>query len=150
MYDALRWPPLPSWAPSCAAERQDMAGDTDLARMLATLDVERRPGRYTFVTGDWPRLVPVAAATVVEAEGVTHVVTVEQAERVGAPVGFEAAWLTLTVYSALEAVGLTAAFSSALAEAGIPCNVLAGVHHDHLLVPVERVDEAVAVIRSLG
>ena len=31
-----------------------------------------------------------------------------------------------------------------------PCNVLAGYHHDHLLVPAERADEAVSVLRSLA
>lgn len=127
-----------------------MPGETDLARMLATLDVVRRPGRFAFVTGEWPSLAPVAAATIHEDEGPTYVVTVEQATLAGAPVDFEAAWLTLTVHSALEAVGLTAAFSAALGEAGIPCNVLAGYHHDHLLVPADRVDDAVSVLRSLA
>ena len=129
---------------------RDVAGETDLARMLATLDVVRRPGRFTFVTGEWPTLAAVAAATIVEDEGPTHVVTVEQAVGAGAPVEFEAAWLTLTVHSALEAVGLTAAFSAALGEAGISCNVLAGYHHDHLLVPADRADDAIEALRSLG
>ena len=127
-----------------------MAGETDLERMLATLDVDPRPGRFTFVTGEWPELAAVAAATVSEVEGTTYVVTVEQAVAVGAPVGFEACWLTLSVHSALEAVGLTAAFSAALCEAGISCNVLAGYHHDHLLVPADRADDAVRVLRSLS
>ena len=127
-----------------------MAGETDLARMLATLDVVRRPGRFAFVTGAWPTLAPVAAATIHEDEGPTYIVTLEQALIAGARVDFEAVWLTLTVHSALEAVGLTAALSAALGEAGIPCNVLAGYHHDHLLVPADRADEAVRVLRSLG
>lgn len=124
-------------------------GETDLARLLASLDVERRAGRYTFVSGDWPTLVDSAVASVDEDEGRTLVVPVDAAAAAGAPVGFEAAWLTLTVHSALEAVGLTAAFSRALADAGIACNVLAGHHHDHVLVPVERADEAIAVLRRL-
>lgn len=117
--------------------------------MLAALDVERREGTYTFVTGDWPELAGAAAARVDEAEGPTYVVTVEQARSAGAPVGFVAVWLTLTVHSSLEAVGLTAAFSAALAARGIPCNVIAGHHHDHLLVPADRVDEAVDALRGL-
>ncbi|TDT16357.1 hypothetical protein BDK89_1943 [Ilumatobacter fluminis] len=127
-----------------------MPGETDLARMLATLDVVQRPGRFAFVTGEWPTLAADAAATIHEDEGPTYVVTTEQADAAGAPVDFEAAWLTLTVHSALEAVGLTAAFSAVLGEAGIPCNVLAGYHHDHLLVPADRADEAVSVLRSLA
>lgn len=127
-----------------------MAGDTDLARMLASLDVVRRPGRYTFVTGEWPALVSAAAATIHEAEGPTYVVTTEQAAAAGATIGFEAVWLTLSVHSALESVGLTAACSAALGAAGIACNVLAGYHHDHLLVPADRADDAIAVLRSLS
>jgi hypothetical protein len=63
---------------------------------------------------------------------------------------FPAAWLTLTVDSSLEAVGLTAAFSAALAEAGIPANLLAGLRHDHILVPADRADDAVAPLRALA
>jgi hypothetical protein len=126
-----------------------MPGDTDLDRMLATLDVVRRPGTFTFVSGPWPSLAADAVATVVEDEGTTHVVPVAAAVAGGAPIDFEAVWLTLTVQSALEAVGLTAAVSRVLAEAGIPCNVLAGYHHDHLLVPADRADDAVAALRGL-
>lgn len=127
-----------------------MPGERDLELMLRTLDVERRRGTFTFVSGDWPDLAAGAEATVVEAEGTTYVVTVEVAEAAGAPVGFRAAWLSLTVSSALDAVGLTAAFARALADEMIPCNVLAGFHHDHLLVPEERADDAIASLRRLS
>jgi hypothetical protein len=40
--------------------------------------------------------------------------------------------------------------STALSDAGISCNVLAGYHHDHLLVPSDRADEAIAVLQRLG
>ena len=129
-----------------------MSGETDLAHMLASLDVERRPGRFAFVSssaGEWPELWQVAEAIVTEAEGRTYVVDADAARAAGAPVEFEAAWLTVTVHSALAAVGLTAALSRALADAGIACNVLAACHHDHLLVPLERAADAVAVLRSL-
>ena len=126
-----------------------MAGETDLSQMLASLDVEQRPGRFTFVTGDHGELRDVAEAMIEEAEGVTYVVTVDDARRAGALVEFESAWLTLTVHSSLEAVGLTAVVSAALAEEGIACNVLAGYHHDHLLVPANRADDAVHTLRAL-
>lgn len=118
--------------------------------MLATLDVVRRDGTYTFVTGDWPELASHAVARIEEAEGTTLVVAVPAAREAGAPVGFEAAWLTLTVHSALEAVGLTAAFSAALGDEAIPCNVLAGYHHDHVLVPADRADDAMEALRRLS
>lgn len=68
---------------------------------------------------------------------------------VGVARGVRAAWITLTVHSDLAAVGLTAAFSRVLAEAGISCNVVAGVRHDHIFVPVERAADAMAALRRL-
>jgi hypothetical protein len=58
------------------------------------------------------------------------------------------AWLSLTVQSSLEAVGLTAAFAAMLGEIDIPCNVLAGYLHDHILVPVDRAQEAIDALTA--
>lgn len=124
-------------------------GVTDLDQMLATLAVDRRPGVFTFVSGPAVLDDVEVQAMIVEREGVTSVVAVEDARGLGLDVDFEAAWLTLRVHSALEAVGLTAAFSAALGEREIPCNVLAGTFHDHLLVPVDRVDDAVDALEAL-
>ena len=124
-------------------------GVTDLDQMLATLAVDRRPGVFTFVSGPAVLDDVEVQAMIVEREGVTSVVAVEDARGLGLDVDFEAAWLTLRVHSALEAVGLTAAFSAALGERDIPCNVLAGTFHDHLLVPVDRVDDAVDALEDL-
>jgi uncharacterized protein len=90
-----------------------------------------------------------AIATVHEEEGMTVVVAEEAAQRMGLPILFRAAWITLTVHSDLQAVGLTAAFAGALAEAGISCNVMAGACHDHLFVPVEKARKALAALRRL-
>jgi hypothetical protein len=125
-------------------------GEHDLDRMLASLDVEQRDGLYTFVSGDWPTLRARAHAIVQEREGPTYIVAVADAIEAGAPVDFVAAWLTLSVWSSLSSVGLTAAVSTALAAAGVPGNVIAGYHHDHLLVPSDRVEEALRVLRKLS
>ena len=68
----------------------------------------------------------------------------DDARAAGLPFVFERRGSTLTMHSSFEAVGLTAAFATRLAEAGIPANVLAGYHHDHILVPVDRADDAIA------
>lgn len=127
-----------------------MPGETDLQAMLDSIDVDRRPGTFVFVTDSDPDLRADAVAMIEEMEGTTLVLPVDVARRAGLEVGFEVAWLTLTVFSALEAVGLTAAVSRALADADIPCNMLAGFHHDHVLVPVARVDDAAACLRGLS
>jgi hypothetical protein len=54
------------------------------------------------------------------------------------------------VLSDLESVGLTAALSKRLAEAGISANVVAALHHDHIFVPWERREEALALLRSFA
>ena len=122
-----------------------MTGETDLQTMLDTLTVERRPGSYCFVTGV-DSLADQAVASIREPEGLSLIVTADAARALGVEPDFIAAWLTLGVHSALEAVGLTAAVSAVLAEVGIPCNVVAGHHHDHLFVPEARADDAVAAL----
>lgn len=122
----------------------------DLPNLLASLDARRVPGRFVFVAAPAERLAALPAlATLREDEGWTAVLRVEDADAAALPYDFVAAWITLSVHSDLAAVGLTAAVSRALADAGIACNVLAGLHHDHLLVPAARADDALAAIRAL-
>lgn len=118
--------------------------------MLESLDVERRPGIFTFVAIDapTPELLAESHAMVKEGELTTLVLPVESARRSGLPVVVEMAWLSLTVQSSLEAVGLTAAFSRILGDEGISCNVLAGYHHDHILVPTEQADDAIRALQQ--
>jgi hypothetical protein len=87
--------------------------------------------------------------TVRESEGITVVVTEEVAAKHALAVLFRAAWITLTVHSDLQAVGLTAAFATALSQADISCNVVAGAFHDHLFVPVELADQAMSALQAL-
>jgi len=125
-------------------------GETDLAAMLATLSVQRRPGVFAYIAVQVPTPGLIAAAHAVVKEGrlTTIVLPVDAAVRAGQVTDVQFAWLTLTVRSSLDAVGLTAVVSARLAAIGIPCNVLAGYHHDHLLVPVDRVDDAIDVLAA--
>ena len=129
-----------------------MSGERDLARLLGSLNVTARTGEFAFVArpAPDPALATSALAMVTEDEGITYVLPCEVADARGLPYDFRAAWLTLGVHSALDAVGLTAAFASALARRGIACNVLAGFHHDHLLVPADRRDDALTVLAGLA
>jgi len=119
--------------------------------MLATLDAKREPGVFVFASvPDFATAAALPArAIVVEREAVTVVLRREDATAHGLFFDFEAAWLTLTVHSALGLVGLTAAVAGALADAGIACNVLAGAAHDHLLVLEHQVDPALAALARL-
>lgn len=113
---------------------------------------ELQPGRYVYTTlpgGEVPSgITPVV--TVTEQEGLTLVVPEAHAVEAGLAYHFTAGWITLRVHSALDAVGLTAAVSLALTDAGISCNVVAGFHHDHLFVPHGRAADAVRVLEALA
>ena len=124
---------------------------SDLNHLLRTLDPVLNEGVYAFASlpagADLRGLEPLA--TFQEDEGLTVVLKEGAALARQLPVLFRAAWITLRVHSDLQAVGFTAAFSQALAEARISCNILAGAHHDHLFVPVDEGSRALSVLREL-
>ena len=91
-----------------------------------------------------------ALMTCREAEGLTLVVTPDTAARLGLATEFPCRRITLTVQSDLDAVGFIAAIATELTRHGISCNVVAGFHHDHLLVPRDRAAEAMDVLQALS
>ena len=110
-----------------------------------------REGRFVFVAVSSVRAMTLPAlATVHEAEAVTAVLRQEDADSRRLRYDAVCGWITLQVHSALDAIGLTAAFSTALADAGIGANVLAGHYHDHVLVPIADLDRALTVLRDLA
>jgi len=125
--------------------------ERDLARLLAAMRPELHQGTYLFCTLPDAALPEGLAplATFREAEGLTLVLRQEVAARHGIAGTFEAAWITLAVHSDLAAVGFLAAVASALAQEGIPCNAIAAYHHDHLFVPQELAERAMAVLQEL-
>lgn len=127
-----------------------MSGERDLATVLRTMTITRRPGTYVYVAVPNGAAAPApAAATIVEDEATTVVLERGLAEASGSAWSFEAAWLTVEVHTALDGVGLTAVLARALADAGMACNVLAGFYHDHLLVPADRADDALRALSAL-
>lgn len=124
-------------------------GDTDLTRILRTLSPVVRGDEFVFVTRPTVERTD-ADALICEDEGVTHLVRREIADEMQWPYDFVAAWITLRVHSSLAGVGLTATVSRALADAGISCNMVAGYFHDHLLVPIDRAADALAVLERLS
>lgn len=126
-----------------------MTGETDLGRMLANLDAQARPGDFVMVTFEEAPPLTVDAL-VQEREGVTVVVKREIADSQSWDYDVVLSWITLQVHSSLEAVGLTREVSRALAEEGIPANMLAGYFHDHVLVPSDRRADALSALGSLS
>ncbi|MBC8996656.1 MULTISPECIES: ACT domain-containing protein [unclassified Pseudomonas] len=129
-----------------------MAGETSLSTLLRSMSPQLNAGEYVFCTlpdGQLPRGLEVVGSFR-EQEGLTVILQRCDAEQAGFNFDYVAAWITLNVHSALEAVGLTAAFATALGKAGISCNVIAGYYHDHLFVGQADAERAMQVLRDLA
>jgi hypothetical protein len=123
-------------------------GETDLETLLRTLQPVLHPGEFVFAS--LPEAAGNPVCTFREAEGVTVILRRAEAESLGIAFAYPCRMITLTVHSSLEAVGLLARVAAALAAAGISVNAVSAYHHDHLFVPADRADQALAVLRSLA
>ena len=124
---------------------------SNLNQLIECMDPVLHAGVYVFTSIENRETLKglKSIASMEESEGLSVVLREEDARELGLAVLFRAAWITLTVHSDLQAVGLTAAFANALAKAGISCNVVAGAFHDHLFVPVEHAEKAMRILRRL-
>ena len=124
---------------------------TNLSDILRSMHPVLNPGIYVYALVPGGREVtelnPIV--TVREKEGLTVVLEESTAQNAGLEIIFRSAWITLNVHSDLQAVGLTAAFSTALGQANISCNVVAGVFHDHIFVPLEQAQAAMVVLQLM-
>ncbi|WP_426415949.1 ACT domain-containing protein [Aestuariirhabdus sp. LZHN29] len=130
-----------------------MVGETNLGKLLASMSPELLPDEYVFCTvpgeyGDYLQLSPLACFR--ETEGLTLVVTKSAA--IAGQMPFESVFkaITLTIHSSLDAVGLTAAVSTKLAENGISANVIAAYYHDHIFVQAQKAELALNALSEFG
>ncbi len=125
----------------------------ETGRMIAEMAPVLRGGTFVFCSTVDPALAAacraVAVGTFVEDEGLSAILPLGEAQRLGFDVSLPMRQITLTVPSALDGVGLTAAVSAALAERGIPCNMVAAQFHDHLFVPAAMADLALGALADL-
>lgn len=128
-----------------------MAGETDLEKLLQGMKPELNEGEYVFGTvGSFESAATLNPVCVFqEKEAVTVILPKQQADNAALPYSATCAWITLTVHSSLEAVGLTAAVSKALTDANISCNVVAACYHDHIFVPVKDAKRAMDTLAKL-
>lgn len=128
-----------------------MAGETQLEELLLSMNPTLHAEAYGIVL-DAQNIFPKskAFAVIAEEEGVTIIATIEALQ--GAEIVAPSKWarITLTIHSSLDAVGLTAAFATALKDVGISANVIAGFYHDHIFVPWGKGKEAVNALNLLS
>ncbi len=131
-----------------------MANDSIGQAPRGNLAPSLAPERYVFCSlpkaqyGDYAQTRPLACIT--EVEGLTLVLEQAQADQEGLAYSGTFRCISLGLHSSLEAVGLTAMISSELAQHGISINLIAGYHHDHLLVPSAQADHALQRLQILS
>lgn len=128
-----------------------MTGETDLPKLIKGMKPELNEGEYVYcIAASKAQAVALdPLCYFLEKEGVTVILPRNKADALKIPYSTICAWITLTVHSSLEAVGLTAAVSKSLTEANISCNVVAAFYHDHIFIPVKDAERALHVLKEL-
>jgi uncharacterized protein len=129
-----------------------MQGETNLSILIKNMQPILNEGQYIFcsVSSKKDLNFDEIIHFFKEKEGFTIIVEKDYADEKGYAYTSTFVWITLLVHSSLDAVGLTAAFSNALADHHISCNVVAGFYHDHIFVQQELAQKAVDVLRELS
>jgi hypothetical protein len=94
--------------------------------------------------------IPEAVGMFKEAEGVTLILLKSAAEKHQIPYIYPCRCLTLSIHSALDAVGFMAAITQVLGASGISVNPISAYYHDHLFVPADRADLALQVLQDMA
>lgn len=129
-----------------------MTGEKDLAKLLGGMSPRLHDEIYVFATVPPGKSLPSSLQPIMvfrETEGLTVVLPEAEAQGAGIDGVFRCRMITLNIHSSLEAVGFLAAITARLAAAGIGVNPVSAFHHDHLFVPADRAQEAVALLQAL-
>lgn len=126
-----------------------MTGESNLNILLENMRPALHPGIYVFCTSaqDLFTLNPVCVFR--EAEGATFILLKDDAEKAKLEFIYPSRMITLNIHSDLNAVGFLAAITTKLAAHNISVNAISAYYHDHLFVPADRADEAMAILSAM-
>ena len=131
-----------------------MSGIVHLATLLRSMSPKVLEGEFVFLSfanctyGAHAHLAPIGGF--IEAEGLTLIVPRVQADSHQLSYDGVFCCISLHVHSSLSAVGLTAAVADALTVENISANVVAAYYHDHVFVPAQRTQDALAALQRLS
>ena len=129
-----------------------MSGETEIDILLKNMRPEINDGEYVFCSVNNKDKVNFeeVVAFIREKEGLTIIVEKNKAISLGLDFRFISSWITLNVYSSLDAIGFNSIISNSLSENKISCNVIAGFYHDHLFVNKKDANSAINILKILS
>ncbi len=129
-----------------------MTVEKDLNKLLKTIRPKHNIGDYVFCIANDLAIINRDDAILIfkEPKGNTIILKKELADSLKFEYSFVASWITLTIHSSLESVGLTATFSTALSREEISCNVVAAFYHDHIFVNKNDTEKAMEILNKLS
>ena len=130
-----------------------MSGEQNLDALIRSMTPELQDGVFVFCTLPRGEKVPSHLNPVMsfrEKEGQTLILLREDAASAGIDGVFPCRMITLSIHSALEAVGFTAEITKVLAAAGMGVNPVAAFYHDHLFVPQAKAELAMQLLHELS
>lgn len=130
-----------------------MAGLPELSEVLKIMKPKIQPGEYIFCVVSEAKFRTMnikALCTFKEKEGISAILDRPSAD--GNAIQYSSVWkmISLSVNSSLESIGMLAAISTRFAKERIPLNVISAYHHDHLFVPVQFAEKAMALLKKIG
>ena len=129
-----------------------MSGEINLAKLIKQMEPILNDGEYVFTTVN--NTSHILRKDIIcefkEAEGTTLVLERTIADSLNLSYNYVASWITLKIHSSLDAVGLTAVFSTELAKYNLSCNVIAGYYHDHIFIDKNKATEAITILKDLS
>lgn len=128
------------------------AGHRNLDVLIASMQPMLQPETYVFLTLPGRRFPPdlTPVMTFQETEGTTLILDLDVAARHGIVGDSPSRMITLSVHSSLDAIGFLARVTVRLADEGISVNAVSAYFHDHLFVPEQRAEDAVAALLAMA
>lgn len=133
------------------------SGETNLKNLLSGLTAKKDDRLFVFACvphDQWDEIdeavKQAAQMTFIEAEGISLIIPQEVAMAHQIESVYPSRMITLTIHSALDAVGFLAHITTALAKEGVSVNAVAGYFHDHLFVPDAAADKVMAVLADIA
>lgn len=130
-----------------------MTGEKDLNTLVQSMQPKLIEEEYIFCSVPIEQVAALNVTPICqfrEVEGMTLILTKQEAEEANLNNEFVWRMITVLVHSSLEAVGFLAAVTNKLADEDISVNAVSAYYHDHLFIPANKAEKAMHILTSMS